>query len=67
MGKKIFQIRDSYKITFEDKCWNRCRNLGDATDMLSRAFREQKGKKITKKLDFTWSEHRDGSNPFYDD
>ena len=64
--RKLSEIRDSYKITFEDECRSRCKNLNDAFNMLFSTFIEQKGKMITKKLDFEWSEYGKNPNPFYD-
>ena len=64
--RKLIEIRDSYKITFEGEYWDRCRNLKEAESMLWAAFKEQKGEKITKKLDFEWSEAKKYPNPFYE-
>ena len=65
---KLCDIRSTYRRTLDSEHESKCRNLDDAYSMLYDTFIKQKGKRISKKLDFEWSEYekRETPNPFYE-
>ena len=50
--RKLFDMFDTYKGTLDSEHRNKCNNLYNAYYLLTDTFTEQKGKKISKKIDF---------------
>ena len=65
--RKLHEICNSYKTTFEDGYFKRCRDLDSTQSMLCTTFMEKKGEMITKKLNPKLSEDYNKlvQNPFY--
>ena len=64
--KKLNYIVDTHRETLESEYENISINLNNAYTMVHDTFIKQKGKKISRKLDFKWYQRGKSSNPFYD-
>ena len=64
---KLHEMEKTYEIPFSLEYGNNLKNLQRAYNMLNDMFREQKGEKILKKVDFEWKEVEKFSNSYYDD
>ena len=61
--RKLSDMFNTYEVTLCSEHQNKHQNLLNAYRMLEDTFTEQKGKKISKKVDFDWSENKKYPNP----
>ena len=64
--KKLNYIVDTHREILESEYENNSINLNSAYSTVHDTFIKQKGKKISRKLDFKWYESKPPPNPFYD-